>query len=83
MGKSSKPLRILLLNPEWVEWEEIKALQAQGHTIGMGGPEWIASWDLILGSQCWHFRDEMRPYLQMALEGAKRIRYPKKKGEKE
>ena len=75
MGKSQKPLTIEV-SKNLGEWEEIKALEAQGHTI------WVRAWeaqapDLILGPTCHRMNEDLRKYLPLALAEGRRVRYPK------
>jgi len=78
MGKSQKPLYILVLDHMW-EWPEIQALEVQGHTIqkGLGSGTWPSEPDVILGSRCWRMDEDHREYLDLAISEARKIRYPK------
>lgn len=81
MGKSQKPLHILVF-PPLDTWEEIRALSYQGHEISY--PWWHdekresrLDYDLILGPRCWRMDEEHRQYLDLAIQEARKIRYPK------
>ena len=80
MGKSPKPLQI------WVDetlktahpWED---LTAQGHlvVIGDGIKDYVCSdFDLMLGPQCWRMNDALLKHLDLALKGARALRYETK-----
>ena len=81
MGKTPKPLTIEI-DAAMAEWAEIKALEAQGHTI------WIRAWeaqrpDVVLGDHCWLMDEAHRKYLDLAVSEARRRRYPPTKKESE
>ena len=84
MGRTSRPVRILV-HPDLMEWEEIKALQAQGHMIE---PLQVhleqdleIEADLILGPTCWSMDDSLRPYLlSHALPAARKQAEKRKNG---
>ena len=76
MGRSSKPLTIEV-DATMAERTEIKALEAQGHTI------WVRAWeaqrpDVVLGDHCWRMDEQHRKYLDLAISEARRRRYPTK-----
>jgi len=77
MGKSSKPLRILL-SPNCIKDDEDQAiidkLQAQGHTIDIvvADPK---PYDIVGGPECFRMFD--LKYLKMAIEGARKVKYKK------
>lgn len=79
MGKTPKPLRILVLHGLglWPEWDPLKA---QGHDVvfGSDGPAW--DYDLIVGPQAWHMTEKHKPYLEDAIKAARQVRYGKKGG---
>lgn len=78
MGRTSKPLKIVALGG-LEEWDEVKALAAQGHEV-VSLPDHVdlEDADVILGPTC-HRMDELhRPYLKLAIEEARRRRYPPK-----
>lgn len=85
MGKTPKPLTILV-TPPLDQWEEVAALQAQGHSIHVWGDQTTgfeyADHDLILGPTCWRMDAQHRKYLDLAITEARRARYPtEKKGD--
>ena len=80
MGKSPKPLQI------WVDeslktahpWEE---LTAQGHLVVVGDDikDYVCSdFDLMLGPQCWRTTNDLLKHLDLAIKGARALRYPRK-----
>ena len=73
MGKSQKPLHIVVAHDLW-DWEEIKALESQGHRISSLVED---EPDVILGPQCWMMDEEHRQYLDLAIAEARKVRYPK------
>lgn len=78
MARSSKPLRIALIDPQMETWPEIQALRDKGHQVVYIG---LDAYDLVLGSKCWRFFDKLRPYLALAIKEATKQRYGTKKGE--
>lgn len=80
MGKTPKPLTILVLSHEMVEWEEIKVLQEKGHTVGTLldvklGHTAFENPDLVLGPTCWRMTPQHRKYLLLAIAVARKQRY--------
>ena len=85
MGKTPKPLWILAVEP-LDEWGEIAALEAQGHTVVRAKAEQfcgftLTEFDLVLGPTCWLMDEQHRKYLDLAIAGARRRRYPPTKKE--
>ena len=74
MGKTSKPLT-LLVHPSMLAWEEIQALQAQGHTIVDAKDS--ALYDAILLPNAWRMMLELRPYLDLVIKEARKAKYGK------
>jgi len=79
MGKSSKPLTILVF-PPLADWEEFKALAAQGHTIHRAGYD-PGQCDLVIGPTAWFMDEAHRKYLPLAIKAARARRYGKEKEE--
>ena len=79
MGKTPKPLRIVVTDPAMMEWDEIKVLQGQGHTIQymiqLASDPDIG---LVLGPNVWRMNNELRPFLDLAIEEARARAYPAK-----
>jgi hypothetical protein len=79
MGKTQKPLTILV-HPSLVETPEFRTLAAQGHTITSDlylESAWDA--DIVFGPNCWRMTPELLPYLDLAIKGARGVKYPKGK----
>lgn len=71
IGKTSKPLKIGVL-VTLREWEEIKRLEEQGHTIVFIDDPELTTCDVILGPQC-HVMDVVyRKYFQEAIDETRR-----------
>ena len=87
MGTTPKPILIVALSP-LETWEEIAALQAQGHTVlsltDLYESEYkISDVDLFLGPTAWRMDEQHRKYLPLAIAEGRRARYPVvKKGKK-
>ena len=83
MGKTPKPLRILAVNLP--RWDELTALNAQGHEVYWadenGYMSNIGAFDLVIGPTCWLMDEAHRKYLPLALAEARRRRYPPTKKE--
>ena len=77
MGKTPKPLRILVVDP-CIGWEEWNALRMQGHDIQFSGH---GDYDLIIGGCAWLMDEQHRKYLPLAIAEARRRRYPPTKKE--
>ena len=73
MGRTPKPLRILVIGRATYDWPEIQALAAQGHVI-----EWSDASpepDLVLGPACHMMTEAERPWLKEAIAAARKRRY--------
>ena len=78
MGKTQKPLSILVTVRSMLDWPEIEELRLKGHTVGyLGNVFTEENWDLILGPNCWMMDEQHRLYLKVAVEAARKKRYPK------
>ena len=75
MGKSQKPLRILV-HPDLLNWDELQELAAKGHEIKVMEPGEFNP-DLILGPTCWRMEHSTRKYVKLAVEEARKVRYAK------
>ena len=83
MGRTPKPLTILC-HPDIAAWEEVQGLAAQGHAIWTAGsqlldPESLSKFDLILHPKAWRMDPAHRKYLKLAVDAARKLRYPKEK----
>jgi hypothetical protein len=81
MGKTSKPLTIVAL-PPCDEWDELKRLEAQGHTVirvKFTIDEILArdllNADLIIGGNAWRMTTQHSKYLPVAIKEARMLRY--------
>ena len=74
MGRTSKQLHIHVFYPLG-DWEELDDLSRQGHVITHGDDNVVVRADIILGPQCWRMNEELRPYLKLAIEEARRLKY--------
>ena len=79
MGKSPKPLSILLTDPEMETWVEIEELRKKGHTVNVDpSPSALEDFDIILGPTCWRMTSSLRKYFSVAIAAARKARYPKR-----
>ena len=83
MGRTPKPLTILC-HPDIAAWEEVQGLAAQGHTVVSTTtpiPEGVTvvNVDLILHPKAWRMDPAHRKYLKLAVDAARKLRYPKEK----
>ena len=78
MGRTSKPLKILV-HPSIKHWDEWSDLFEKGHTV-MHAAE-LEDFDLVVGPTCWRLDQDHRPYVKLAIEAARKARYPNAKKE--
>ena len=78
MGRTPKPLKILVANYAMTLWPEIAALRNKGHLVQIPPVDEFESFDLILGPNCWRMEAELLPYLDLAIKGARGVKYPAK-----
>jgi len=79
MGRTSKPT-IIAIASQFSSWDEIKALEAQGHEVRVIST-WLEGVDLILAPNAWRMTDDLRPYLLThSLPEARRMADLRKKG---
>lgn len=57
------------------EWEEIKALEAQGHTIIPIMDSALNECDLIIGPQCHSMAEPWRKYFKLSIAEARKKKY--------
>lgn len=74
MGKSQKPLRIALTDPDLLDRPEFQALAAKGHTVTVLEGEW----DVVMGRRAWYMDVLHLKYLEQAVVAARKRAYPKK-----
>ena len=78
MGKTSKPLSILLTTNRMWDWPGIRELSDKGHTVvTLTNVVSAEEWDLVLGPNCWLMDEAHKPYLKQAVEAARKRRYPR------
>lgn len=91
MGRTPKPLVILVTDASMMEWQGIVALKEQQHNIFPLGP-WadlpveerlrLGGPDLIMGPEAWYMDKQHAPYFDAAIKAARARRYPPKPGKK-
>jgi len=75
MGKTTKPVRLLIVGME--RTEALEALAAAGHTVELSPHTW-PDYDIILGPKCWRYLPDMSDkWLNLVLKEA-RAHQPKK-----
>ena len=77
MGKTPKPLRISV-SEDIAQWPEIVLLAKQGHLVTVHTATDM-NCDLILDERAWRMTEELRPYLDMAIKAARKVKYGKGK----
>lgn len=89
MGKTSKPLVIMVHDDIIANSEALSQLQQKGHTIIREG--FSDDCDVEIGSKCWRIdpllklgddstiEESLERQLDMMLEGVRSIKYPKEK----
>ena len=85
MGKSSKPLTIVVTDPTMMSWPEIEQRVAQGFTIvtmetyikSWGMPEGPLKVDVFMGPDCWRMEARTQKYFETAVTESRKLRYPK------
>lgn len=75
MGKSSKPLCILLTEKEMLDWEAFRKLAEQGHILlvleVLLRPYAFPPIDLVMGHRAHYLQPGMEKMLQVAIKGAR------------
>lgn len=75
MGRTPRPLRIVVTAHELTLWPELRELEAQGHDFMTVLIDDTA--DLVIGPKCWLMDEQHRRYLPDAIKAARAKRYPK------
>lgn len=76
MGKTSRPIRILVLDQDIYGSAEVQALIAKGHTVGLAADPVVC--DLIIGRKAWYMDTKHLKYIEkIALPAARARVYPK------
>ena len=68
MGKTSKPLHIIVTDKAMEVWPEVLKLGQQGHHVHYFEGERL---DLIIGPNAWQMDEELRKYLPLAVKAAR------------
>lgn len=77
MGKSQKPLSILVTDSTLYASEHLQALAEKGHTVTLAD---LSGYDVVIGPRCWRIIPEMGEVgaqIAMMLAGVWAIKYPK------
>lgn len=75
MGRTSKPLKVLVTRPEMLDWSEVdEQLIRKGHSVQFV-PD--MQYDLILGPECGIMQEKHRPFLKHHIDRARAQKYPK------
>jgi hypothetical protein len=78
MGRTPKPLLILLTDPSMLQWTKFQELAAQGHQIMT--PDEVKGADIVFGPTAHYLVPEMEKYVDEALKAARGRKYqPKEK----
>lgn len=75
MGKTPKPLDILLTDPSLLPL--LQPYIDKGHSVVVQD---CTRYDLILGPNCWRMDERLGKYLELAIKEARKEKYPKKGG---
>ena len=77
MGKTSKPITILVLDSDLYQSPEVQELIAKGHEVIY---DTAPKFDLILGRKAWYLDKQHLKYLEkVAIPAARERVYPKEK----
>lgn len=77
MGRTAKPLTILLTDPVMLEWPEFTAMAAQGHRIVDMTDEWCPDADLVMGTKAHYLQSGMAKMIPMAIKSARALKFRK------
>lgn len=81
MGKTAKPLSILVMDAELCRSDAVQALATKGHTVHAAAPA-EEQYDVIIGPQCWRVEQglgDLEAILEMVLKGVRAKKYAAKK----
>ena len=81
MGKTTKPLTIIITDPAIGKWGEWDALKTKGHRVGVlqdlkSGSCQVDKVDLWVGPGCWCLDGQHRKYLPLAIAAARKAKFP-------
>jgi hypothetical protein len=87
MGRTTKPLTLLVTDPEMLQWEGIIKLISQKHTV-MTLNQWGDTVDRpevdgVLGPDAWYIDKQHAPYFKNAIEAFRAKKYPNRKKEED
>lgn len=77
MGRTSKPLNILVVHPElWAAGEHVfLELKEKGHQVSFLD---LSDWDLVMGLQTWRMSEPMLDYIPAVLKEVRKVKYGSK-----
>lgn len=75
MGKTTKPL-VILVHESLINLPEIQELSEKGHTVKVFEAD--PQPDILLGPTCWRMTHALKKYVKMAVDEARKVRYPPK-----
>lgn len=80
MGRTPKPLTILLTETEMLHWGRFQELQSQGHIVvtidDLLSNRLMTTPDLVMGAKAHYLAPGMEKLVDIALKGARSLRYP-------
>ena len=76
MGKTPKPLKILVTDLDMIDWDEIQKLKDQNHIVHTSEEYELSEYDLVIGPNCWRMDDALYPFLDLAIKEARARAYP-------
>lgn len=80
MGRTSKPLTILLTEDEMTAWPRFQELASQGHVVmtlsDILQDRLMTTPDLVMGARAHYLAPGMEKLVDVALKGARSLRYP-------
>jgi hypothetical protein len=77
MGKTSKPLQLLVLDEDLYNSQAIQDLISKGHTVTYLA---VPPHDAVIGWKGWRIlrdMDKLTTYVTLMVDGIRRIKYPK------
>ena len=83
MGKTPKPLAILVLDEELYQTSTMQALKEQGHEVHERYEMTTGTYDAIIGPKCWRIDPalgDLDAQLAVLLKAVRGVKYVKKEG---
>lgn len=74
MGKTAKPVTILVMDEELYQHPAVQALKTKGHEVHERYAMTTATYDVIIGPQCWRIEPglgDLEVLLEMVLKGVR------------